>query len=233
MNDHELIVAPKMYKRLVALLVDFIVCIHFFAFFQILINPIIEKIFDYHEVLVAYQDKLVEHGIGYYEFDENNNKVYVTYEIGEEEGMISQEYYDASKENFENDDVAMEASNKLNTLSIAGTSIELLFAIIPNYLIFPLIFKNGQTLGKKLMKIAVVTKNGYRIKFVNLLMRNIVGLYLFDLVVSYLFMFSFNIPIIVLVSFIGAICTKGKRTVHDLIANTYIADEEMTVILVE
>ena len=233
MNDHELIVAPKMYKRLVALLVDFIVCIHFFAFFQILINPIIEKTFDYHEVLVAYQDKLVEHGIGYYEFDENNNKVYVNYEIGEEEGMISQEYYDASKENFENDDVAMEASNKLNTLSIPGTSLELLFAIIPNYLIFPLIFKNGQTLGKKLMKIAVVTKNGYRIKFVNLLMRNIVGLYLFDLVVSYLFMFSFNIPIIVLVSFIWAICTKGKRTVHDLIANTYIADEEMTVILVE
>ena len=35
-----------------------------------------------------------------YKFDENNNKVYVTYEIGEEEGMISQEYYDASKENF-------------------------------------------------------------------------------------------------------------------------------------
>ena len=231
MNNVEVMVYPKLYKRIVALLVDFIVCINFFALFQLLISPVIEKTFNYQKVLVAYQEKLVEYGIGYYEYNDDNTKVYINYEIGEEENMITQDEYDEAKENFENDEEALKSAKKLNTISMVGTSIELLLAIIPNYLLFPLIFKNGQTLGKKLMKIAIVGKNGYQIKFINLLMRNIVGLYLFDLLVSYIVMFSYNIPIIIMLSLIGALCTKGKRTIHDLIAGTYIVDEEMTVIL--
>lgn len=233
MDEHEVLVSPKLYKRFVALLVDLVVCLQFFAFFQILINPILEKQFNYQELLVQYQDKLVEHGLGFYKYDEESQmNIYISFEVGEGENKVSQEEYDEASSSFKKDSNAMELSSKVNTITTLGTSVELLLALLPNYLLFPLIFKNGQTLGKKLMKIAIVDKKGCKISFLNLIMRNIVGLYLFDLLVSYFFMFIIDVPIIVVVSLIMALFTKGKRTIHDLIANTYVVDEEMSIIYV-
>ncbi len=231
MNEHEVIVAPKTYKRVIALLVDFIVCIQFFAFFQFLITPILNNNFNYQGLLEEYQNKLVEHGLGYYEFDsETNSNIYVSYEIGDGEGHITQEKYDNASATFKNDSLAMEISNKVTTISMIGTSVELFLAILPNYLLFPLLFKNGQTLGKKIMKIAITDKNGCKLRFHLLLMRNVVGLFLFDLLVSYLCIFIINIPLVILVSIAMALFSKEKRTIHDLIANTYVVDEELSII---
>lgn len=228
MIQHDVMVFPKLYKRVVALLVDIIVCIQFFNFFQMIINPIFDSLFHYQDVLVEYHDKMVEHGLGYYDInDETEVKIYIDYEIGEK---ISQEEFNEALEKFKNDSRAMEVLNKVNTLSMIGTAVTLFLAIIPNYLLFPLIFKNGQTLGKKLMKIAIVDKDGCRVKFSSLILRNIVGLYLFDLLVSYFFMLIINIPIIAIISLLMGLFTKNKRTVHDLVANTYVVDEELSII---
>lgn len=56
---------------------------------------------------------------------------------------------------------------------------------------------------------------------------------MFDILVSYLLIFMINMPVILIVSLITALFTKNKRTIHDLIANTYVIDEDMSIIYVD
>ena len=177
MVEKKQFIAPSMFKRLIALLVDFIVCLQFFAFFQWGVTAFLNSQFDYQLKLDAYQEKLVEHKLGYFEIDlENETKVYVKYEVSEEDGeaYITQEEYDARLASFNADKTALELSNDVTALSTIGTAIELFLALLPNYLLFPLIFKNGQTLGKKLLKIGVVTDKCTSLKFKGLFMRHFI-----------------------------------------------------------
>ena len=233
MEEKKQFVAPSIFKRLIAILVDFVVCIQFFAFFQLIVASVLNANFDYQNKLVAYQDKLVEHNLGYYELDnENNTKIYIKYEVSEndQDGYITQEEYDDALASFNADTIALELSNEVTTLSTIGTSLELFLAILPNYFLFPLLFKNGQTLGKKLLKIAVVDANSRGIKFKGLFMRHFIGLYVFELLVTYLCMFFINLPFILLLSAVTLLFSKNKRSLHDFVANTYVVDMDVTVI---
>ena len=101
-----------------------------------------------------------------------------------------------------------------------------------SYLIFffalPMIFKNGETIGKLIFHLGVVNKLGYRISKLQIIPR-----YLFMMVVVvalYLFLgtnlwFLGIITFLALASYALAIFTKDHKAIHDWIAGTIVIDK--------
>ena len=101
-----------------------------------------------------------------------------------------------------------------------------------SYLIFfftlPMIFKNGETIGKLIFHLGIVNKLGYRLSRLQLIPR-----YLFMIVIVvalYLFLglnlwFLGIITFLALASYALAIFTKEHKAIHDWIAGTIVIDK--------
>lgn len=100
-------------------------------------------------------------------------------------------------------------------------------------------YNNGQTLGKKLLKIKVTSNNGKEIKHTTYLLRALIlsGV-LFSLISCVLLLFIKSnqyLYTVFLISMISSLITivsalmvgfrKDKRTIHDLICNTKVVEE--------
>ena len=179
---------------------------------------------------MAHQENLVKYDLGQYIVNESGDRVFVEYTVGEGESSITQEEYESAKQLFEQDALAMENAQQMNIVSLASMSFLLLLAIVPNYLLFPLIHKNGQTLGKWLMRIAIVNKNGYEITYPRLLFRTLVGLYLCEILISYLIYTMTGIPLVLCVSGLIAIFSESKNSIADYISGTSQIDKEVSII---
>lgn len=90
-------------------------------------------------------------------------------------------------------------------------------AIVPTFL-FPLFVGYGRSFGKFITGLAVVTKEGYKPRFINVLLRFLV----FGVVETALNFYTFFIPIF-LTSGVLTI-TDNSRALHDLVSNTYVVD---------
>lgn len=87
------------------------------------------------------------------------------------------------------------------------------------YFALPLLFKNGKTIGKKILKLSVTTKHGYKARELRLLLR-FLSFLLFE-ILSNLF-----IPIVGLFVSLTIMVFSGKGyTIHDLIAGTRVIDD--------
>ncbi len=230
MNGYEAMYPPKAYKRLIAIAVDIIVCFSFFMFFQFICMPVVNNIFHYDDLVLAHQENLVKYDLGRYDVDESGKTVYIEYTVGEGENTITKEEYENAKRLFEQDAVATENAQKMNMVSLISMSFLLLLAIFPNYLLFPLIHKNGQTLGKWLMHIAIVTKNGFEITYPRLLFRTLVGLYLCEILISYLIYTMTGIPLVLCVSCLIALIGESKSSIADYIAGTRQIDKDISIV---
>ena len=230
MNDYESMYPPKAYKRLIAIIVDIIVCVTFFSFFQLICMPIINDTFHYNDLVLTHQENLVKYNLGRYDVTESGEKYFVEYTVNKGENTITQQEYESAKLLFEQDAFATENAQKMNTVSLVSMSFLLLLAIVPNYLLFPLIHKNGQTLGKWLMRIAIVNKNGYEITYPRLLFRTLVGLYLCEILISYLIYTMTGIPLVLCVSGLIAIFSESKNSIADYISGTSQIDKEVSII---
>lgn len=230
MNDYESMYPPQTYKRLIAIVVDIIVCFSFFAFFQFICSPLINDIFQYDDLVLTHQENLVKYNLGqYYENDLGEN-YFVEYTVGDGENAITKAQYESAKQLFEQDASATTNAQKMNTVSLISMSFLLLLAIVPNYLLFPLIHKNGQTLGKWLMKIAIVNKNGCEITYPKLLFRTLVGLYLCEVLISYLLYTMTGIPLVLCISGFIALFSESKNSIADYIGGTSQIDAEVSII---
>ena len=230
MNDYEAMCPPKAYKRLIAIIVDIIVCFSFFAFFQLVCMPFINNTFHYNDLVLTHQENLVKYNLGRYDVTESGEKYFVEYTVNMGENTITQQEYESAKLLFEQDAFATENAQKINTVSLVSMSFLLLLAIVPNYLLFPLIHKNGQTLGKWLMRIAIVNKNGYEITYPRLLFRTLVGLYLCEILISYLIYTMTGIPLVLCVSGLIAIFSESKNSIADYISGTSQIDKDISII---
>ena len=230
MNDYEAMYPPRVYKRLIAIVIDIMVCFSFFSFFQFICLPFINDTLHYNDLVMAHQENLVKYDLGQYIVNESGDRVFVEYTVGEGESSITQEEYESAKQLFEQDALAMENAQQMNIVSLASMSFILLLAIVPNYLLFPLIHKNGQTLGKWLMRIAIVNKNGYEITYPRLLFRTLVGLYLCEILISYLIYTMTGIPLVLCVSGLIAIFSESKNSIADYISGTSQIDTEVSII---
>jgi len=106
-------------------------------------------------------------------------------------------------------------------------AIAILFAFIIFYFLIPMLFKNGETLGKKIMHTNLVNKLGYQYSKLQLIPRFLFPLFLV-LAVIFLFgitMLSFMvISIGTLASYLVTIFTKEHKALHDYFAGTLVVD---------
>lgn len=115
------------------------------------------------------------------------------------------------------------------------------FVIVPSFVLsysiffiaIPLIFKNGETLGKKTFNIGFVTKDGYNVKKRQIVSRQLL---LFLYVSLFTFVVGFEITTCVAtlclgvsIYFIATAISKTKRSFVDYFAYTYLIDTRASV----
>lgn len=101
-------------------------------------------------------------------------------------------------------------------LSLFGSSLIV-------YLLFPLVFKHGATLGKKLLSLGIVNTYGYKAKWWQIIARYI-AFFLLTFMLDVFFIFFVGgggmLPIFTFISFTMATFGKKNRALHDFIAGT-------------
>lgn len=107
--------------------------------------------------------------------------------------------------------------------------------------IIPVIFKNGQTIGKKVFSIAVVRYDSVKITNSTLFARTVLGKYaietMFPLLLAFMFLFSGTgvialvlIGILLFVNLLLIFATKNNTPIHDLICGAVVVDIKLQMI---
>ena len=115
-----------------------------------------------------------------------------------------------------------------------------LFIILPPFflgfsiffIVIPLCFKNGETLGKKTLGLAFVTKDGYQIKKRQIVLRQLALLLYVSLITFVLGIGLTSIATLgigVFIYFLATFISKTKRSPFDYLAYTYLIDAKKSV----
>ncbi len=149
---------------------------------------------------------------------------------------------DEQRLNFENASKALSADPEgsyVYTMIVNYTMIMITFALLISFLLLefavPLLFRNGQTLGKKIFGIAVMRNDGVRLTAPMLFARTVLGKFTVEtmipvfLVLLVLFgamgvIATAVIAAIILANFIMLFATKNRLQIHDLLASTVVVD---------
>ena len=111
----------------------------------------------------------------------------------------------------------------------------MLIAFLILEFIVPLLFKNGQTLGKKIFGIAVIRVDGVRIPTFQLFVRAVLGKYTIETMVPLFIIMLFLMgtlgimgPIVILLlivlQIVVMVVSKTNSPIHDLLAVTAVVD---------
>lgn len=133
------------------------------------------------------------------------------------------------------DSGAMYAYNMALNLTMIITSMGIFIGMLITEFAVPLVFGNGQTLGKKIFGVALMRTDGIKITSVMLFVRAILGKYTLETMIPVLIgiMLLFNMTGTVgLIGLLGIVVleiivmsvTKTRSLVHDLIACTVAVD---------
>ncbi len=159
-------------------------------------------------------------------------------ELSEDEQVRYKDAYNALIADKE----AMKNYSMTVNLTFVMISLGLFISFLICEFIIPLIFKNGQTVGKKIFGICVIRIDGVRIPNSILFVRSILGKYTIETMVPLLLavMFFFGIvdPLIALAGIIGILASdlimligsKKRQLLHDTLASTVVVDKETQMI---
>ena len=172
-------------------------------------------------------------------YDEYEAEYGLSFDITAEEyqAMTPEEKipYDQAYDAFANDEEALLVQGKLFTYAIVIVT----FSILAGYLLLefmvPLLFGNGQTLGKKIFGIAVMRIDSVKISPLLLFARTVLGKYTVEtmlpvlLLIMVLFKLMGGIGVFVIIGLavlqIALVAaTKGRTPIHDLLAQTVTVD---------
>lgn len=184
---------------------------------------------------------------GYDSFNDRLDEYYASYE--KEYGVtfdISREEYDALSEEeskkynaaydaLVGDEQAMHTYNMVISLSLLITTTGIFLSLFALEFIIPLIFKNGQTVGKKIFGIGVMRTGGFKMNTVSLLIRTLLGKYTIETMIPVLIviMIYFSIVgligtvilgLILILQIILLASTRTNSVIHDLLADTVVVD---------
>ena len=166
------------------------------------------------------------------------------HEETEQEQVTLRRYYYASDEEAENNELIKKnryvyyyALSELTSLkrvqndyyryALYGRTLPLVIGVFLSmvifYLIIPLCFKDGETIGKKINKICLVNRLGYQYKRAQLFPRLLSSIIIFFTGFSII---TFVIlSVIVLASFLLVIFTKEHKSIHDYLAGTLVIEK--------
>lgn len=174
-------------------------------------------------------------------YEELLNNYSEQYGVSLSEGLdqdASQEQKDLYNEAYQafakDEEVGVLYSQILN-ITILMVSLGLFIAIFIVEFVLPLIFKNGQTLGKKIFSVAVMQVSGVRINPFILFVRAVLGKYTIEtmvpaMIIAMIFMgVADMMTILVLVALlifqiILVIATKTNSLIHDALSSTVAVD---------
>ncbi len=212
----------KVLKRIVAYIIDIFLVMMLSTF--ITSNPYINR--DYNK----YIDELDK----YSELSDNYNK---SVEELKEKNMNEQEYdEELEKINLEYEKIEENYSYKLIKLSIIPAIIEILCIVL--YFVLIQCYFNGQTLGKKLMKLRVESNNGKPLTLLNYFVRSLIlnGVLINVLNIVFVIFFSKKNylvcnQVLYVISEVVELCLlftiifdKNNRGIHDYISNTKVVE---------
>jgi uncharacterized RDD family membrane protein YckC len=170
---------------------------------------------------------------------EYEDKYGVSFDISEEEyNKMPEEqrkYFDEVYTEFSKDEEALYLYNMQFNLILMISTVSILLSYVVLELILPLVFKNGQTVGKKIFGIALMHTNSVRLTTVALFVRTILGKFTLETMIPvYIFIMAVFgtlgltgtiMLLLILVLQIGVVLiTKTNSCIHDLLANTVAVD---------
>lgn len=143
--------------------------------------------------------------------------------------------YDAANKALGEDPEALYAYNMVINLTLVILSLSFLGANLVMEFVVPMLFGNGQTLGKKIFSLAVIRTNGVKINNVCLFIRTVLGkctvetmlplLLLLLSLFGILGIWSTLAALVILVVQLALVCITGHHgAIHDLLADTVVVD---------
>ena len=150
----------------------------------------------------------------------------------EEYNALSQEEktkYESANEAFSKDPNVIQLNQTIVKLTLIIIGVGLLLAHLIWYFGIPLLFKNGQTLGKKIFGIAVIRTNGVKASNPVLFIRAIIGQYaietMFPIFLLTIGVVGVVVIVMLLILQIAMIAvTQTRSAIHDLLTDTVVVD---------
>lgn len=118
----------------------------------------------------------------------------------------------------------VKIANKVSSYVLGNLFICLFVSALLFYLILPLVFKNGQTLGKKLFTLGLVSKNDHPLKFYQVLVRFLTFFFI-EIVLGLI-----TSGITLIISFAILCFTKEQTALHDYMASTRVVDLKLLAV---
>jgi uncharacterized RDD family membrane protein YckC len=204
------IIKAKIGKRILAGVIDQILLfIITFALFYYPMKSLYSDVFDVPAMREENYELMEEYGL--------------VYEDDSGEYQLTKDGSDASSEAYQNylaDQRYIDLKSKENTLVFIEMTSSLFISETVLFLIIPLLLRNGQTLGKKMVGIILVDDNYIKVKFLNVFLRYITILVLG----SILSLLTYGIPLFL--TFILMLVSKDNRTIHDYLSATRVIEKE-------
>lgn len=214
-------------KRISAYILDFFVMI-------LIAAALMAVIYD----IVGYDNKAAELQSYYDEYEEKYG-IATDISATEYDKLTAEQKakYEEASDAFGKDERVINVYSLLISMTVTITSISILLAYVVTDIVFPLIFKNGQTLGKKVFNIAVMRVDGVKISGFQIFVRAILGKYTIETMVPVLLilMTFFGImgsvaiivvALLLILQIVVMIISKTNSTIHDLLAVTVTVDLE-------
>ena len=215
----------SVWKRMSAGLLDLILL----SIITVGVALIFSAIFGYD----GYNETMLD---GYAKYEAEYGVVFdIPYEEYEAMTEAERANYDAAFEALSKDEAVMHAYTMMLSLTLLIVSFSLLFAYLILEFAVPHLFKNGQTVGKKIFGIAVMRTNGVKINSICLFIRTVLGKYTIETMIPVLIliMIYFNTigilgPAVLLlilgIELVLMFTTHNRSLIHDLLANTVTVD---------
>ena len=134
--------------------------------------------------------------------------------------------YSKATQEVANSARVVELTNKNN--SLMNSSLLLIIPTIVGFsfifdLIIPLCLDGGQSIGKKMFKLEIISKEGYQLNKIKLLPRWL-SYVIIDLFLGFVTMFGS-----LLISYTMMVFNKRGMVIHDYISGTMVVDKELTI----
>ena len=168
-------------------------------------------------------------------YDSYYDKMNQYYDEFEEENGFSFNMFSKNEDEL-NDKDMLYIYNMLINLTLLMVTISVLLAILIIEFVLPLVFKNGQTIGKKCFGLCLVKNNCVRINAPILFIRTILGKFTVETMIPIyiIIMIIFGgagitgtivLVLILFIQLILVISTKNNCLIHDLMAGTVVVDK--------